>query len=90
MLSRQDEARIEEAFRDENLWLLNTYCTGIDADHIYRTYFTPREGEARYSRMTDLDLIYRCLGIILESVAARDDQVTAEDNRVSKSPKQED
>jgi hypothetical protein len=69
MLSRADEARIEESFRDENLWLLNTYCSGIDADHIYRTYFTPREGEARYSSMTDLDLIYRCLGIILESIA---------------------
>ena len=75
MLSPADEARIEESFRDENLWLLNTYCSGIDADRIYRTYFMPREGEPRYSSMTDLDLIYRCLGIILESIAASSDQV---------------
>jgi hypothetical protein len=75
MLSREEEARIEESFRDENLWLLNTYGNGIDVDRIYRTYFMPQEAEARYSSMTDLDLIYRCLGIILESIAAGGDQV---------------
>lgn len=87
MLSPADEARIEESFRDENLWLLNTYCRGTDADRIYRTYFMPREGEARYSSMTDLDLIYRCLGIILESIAASSDRVarvTAEHPKASK------
>jgi hypothetical protein len=26
MLSAEQETRIEECFRDENLWLLNTYC----------------------------------------------------------------
>jgi hypothetical protein len=78
-LSSADETRIEESFRDENLWLLNTYCSGIDADRIYRTYFMPREGEARYSSMTDLDLIYRCLGIILESIAASGEATAAED-----------
>ena len=75
MLSREEEARIEESFRDENLWLLNTHGNGIDVDRIYRTYFMPQEAEARYSSMTDLDLIYRCLGIILESIAASSDQV---------------
>jgi hypothetical protein len=89
MLSREEETRIEESFRDQNLWLLNTYCSGIDVDRIYRTYFMPQEAEARYSSMTDLDLIYRCLGIILESIAAGGDQVTAADSRVSKSPKHE-
>jgi len=88
MLSPEEEARIEESFRDENLWLLKTYCRGIDADHIYRTYFMPREGEARYSSMTDLDLIYRCLGIILESIAASSDQATAADSRTPKASKQ--
>ena len=89
MLSPEEEARIEESFRDENLWLLNTYCRDIDADHIYRTHFMPREREARYSGMTDLDLIYRCLGIILESIAASSDQATAADSRTPKAPKQE-
>jgi hypothetical protein len=89
MLSPADEARIEESFRDENLWLLSTYCRESDVEHIYRTYFTPRAAEARYSSMTDLDLIYRCLGIILESIAADSDQATAADGRSSKASKQE-
>src|SRR4029453_9568303 len=89
MLSREEEARIEESFRDENLWLLNTYGNGIDVDRIYRTYFMPQEAEARYSSMTDLDLIYRCLGIILESIAASRDQVARGDSRTSKASKQE-
>jgi hypothetical protein len=89
MLSPADEARIEESFREENRWLLNTYCSGIDVDRIYRTYFTPQEAEHRYSSLTDLDLIYRCLGIILESIAASSDQTTVSDDRSSKTSKQE-
>ena len=89
MLSRADEARIEESFRDENLWLLNTYCSGTDVDRIYRSYFMPREGEPRYSSMTDLDLIYRCLGIILESIAASNDQVASGDSKTPKASKPE-
>ena len=69
MLSAKQEARIEESFRDENFWLLNTFCSGVDVDRIYQTYFTPREAGARYSEMSDIDLIYRCLGIVLESIA---------------------
>jgi hypothetical protein len=72
MLSAEQEARIEKCFYDENLWLLNTFCSGMDVDRIYRTYFTPRKAEARYSNMSDVDLIYRCLGIILESIAFGD------------------
>jgi len=79
MLSREEEARIEEHFRDENLWILKTYCDGIDVDHIYRTYFTPREAKVTYSSMNETDLIYRCLGIILESIA---DQVTTGDSTI--------
>jgi hypothetical protein len=70
MLSREEEARIEESFREENRWLLNTYCDGIDVDRIYRTYFTPREAKITYSSMGEIDLIYRCLGVILESIAS--------------------
>jgi hypothetical protein len=69
MLSAEQEARIEESFREENLWLLNTFCSGMDVDRIYQTYFTPRKADARYSEMGDVDLIYRCLGIMLESIA---------------------
>jgi hypothetical protein len=88
MLSHEEEARIEESFRDENRWLLNTYCRGIDADRVYHTYFMPKEAEARYSSATDLDLIYRCLGIILESIAASSEE-TAADDKISGTPKQE-
>jgi hypothetical protein len=89
MLSPEEETRIEESFRDENLWLLNTYCTGTDVDRIYSTYFTPQEAEARYSSMSDLALIYRCLGIVLESIAASNDQVASDDRKASKDSKQE-
>ena len=87
MLSSEEEARIEESFREENLWLLNTYCDRTDVDRIYRTYFTPREAATRYSSMTDLDLIYRCLGIILESIAASSDQGASGDSRTPKASK---
>jgi hypothetical protein len=80
MLSPEQEARIEERFRDENLELLKTYCSGIDVDCIYRAHFMPREAEARYSSMTESELIYRCLGIILESIAFGGDQ-SAENDR---------
>jgi hypothetical protein len=89
MLSPEEEARIEEAYRDENLWLLNTYCSGIDVDRIYRNCFMPQEAEVRYSSMTDLDLIYRCLGIILESVAASGDQTASGESRSQKASKPE-
>jgi hypothetical protein len=89
MLSGEEEVRIEESFREENRWLLNTYCSGIDVDRIYRTYFMPQEAEARYSSMTDLDLIYRCLGIILESIAASSDQIASGDSRTPKASKPE-
>jgi len=70
MLSAEQEARVEECFRDENRWLLDTYCTDADTDLIYRTHFMPRKTDARYSDLTESELIYRCLGIILESVVS--------------------
>jgi hypothetical protein len=89
MLSREQEVRIEECFRDENLWLLNTYCSGIDVNRIYRMYFTPQEVEARYSNMNEIDLIYRCLGIILESIAIRGDPATLDESTLPRVPRQE-
>jgi len=70
MLSAEQEGRIEECFCDENRWLLNTYCSDADVDGIYRMHFMPRTAHARYSDMTESELIYRCLGIILESIAS--------------------
>ena len=32
-------------------------------------HFMPCKADARYSDMTEYELIYRCLGIILESIA---------------------
>jgi hypothetical protein len=89
MLSPEQDAQIEECFRDENLWLLNTYCSGIDVNRIYRTYFTPQEAQSRYSSMNEIDLIYRCLGIILESIAMNGDQATLDESRIPKGPRQE-
>jgi hypothetical protein len=70
MLSAGQEARIEECFRDENRWLLNAYCSDVDADQIYRMHFMPSKADTRYSDMTESELIYRCLGIILESIVS--------------------
>lgn len=70
MLSAEQEARIEECFRDENLWLLKTYCNDPDLDRIYRAHFMPQKADRRYSDMTESELICRCLGIILESIAS--------------------
>jgi len=86
MLSPEQEARIEECFRDENLWLLKTYCSGIDVDRIYQAHFMPQKAEARYSDMTELELIYRCLGTILESIAFSHDLVPGGKGRISSQP----
>jgi hypothetical protein len=84
MLSQEQEARIEECFRDENHLLLNAYCGGTDVDRIYRDYFMPGKAGPRYCDMTDTDLIHRCLGIILESIAFSDDQRGGGDARTSR------
>jgi len=81
MLSAEQEARIEECFRDENRWLLNTYCSDADVDRIYQTHFMPRKADARYSDMTESELIYRCLGIILESIASSGGQSDTDKDR---------
>jgi hypothetical protein len=81
MLSAEQEARIEESFRDENRWLLETYCSDTDMDRIYRMHFMPRNADARYSGMTESELIYRCLGIILESIARSGGQNDRSKNR---------
>jgi hypothetical protein len=78
MLSPEEEAGIEERFRDENLSLLKTYCSAMDVDHIYHTYFRPREAKVTYSSMGEIDLIYRCLGIVLESIAGDTTKLTAQ------------
>jgi hypothetical protein len=83
MLSAEQQARIEERFRDENLWLLKTYCSEMDVDGIYRAYFEPREAETGYPGMTEVELIYRCLGIILESLAFGESQSAENHNRIS-------
>jgi hypothetical protein len=82
MLSAEEEARIEECFRDENLWLLKTYCGHIDVDRIYRDHFMPHKAKARYCDMTDTDLIYRCLGIILESIACGGNQAAEKKGKI--------
>ena len=69
MLSSEQEARIEEFFRDENLWLLKNYGGDIDVDEIYRRYFIPPPATTRYADLSEFDLIYRCLGILLETIA---------------------
>jgi hypothetical protein len=81
MLSPEQEAKIEECFRDENRWLLNTYCSHADVDRIYRMHFMPRKADARYSDMTESELIHRCLGIILESIASSGGQSDRDKNK---------
>ena len=81
MLSAEQETTIEECFRDENQWLLNKYCSNADVDRIYRTYFMPRKADARYSDMSESELMYRCLGIVLESIASSAGQNDRNKNR---------
>jgi hypothetical protein len=69
MLSGEEEARIEEFFREENLWLLKTYGGDIDVEEIYQKYFIPPKAGIRYSDLSELDVVYRCLGIMLEAIA---------------------
>jgi hypothetical protein len=44
---------------------------------LYRTRFTPRKAEATYSNMSNVDLLYRFLGIALESLAFGNGQLDA-------------
>jgi hypothetical protein len=69
MLSTEQETRIEEFFREENFWLLKNYGGDIDVEQIYRKYFIPPKAGLRYSDLSEFDLIYRCLGIMLEAIA---------------------
>ena len=80
MLSAEQEVRIEECFREENQWLLNTFCSEEDVDRIYRTYFLPSKAKSRYSNMSEIDLVYRCLGIILESIGFSAEAINRGDN----------
>jgi len=82
MLSAEQEARIEECFREENRWLLNTYCSDADVDGVYCMHFMPSKADARYSDMTESELIYRCLGIILESIASSGGQSDRGKNKI--------
>ena len=71
MLSSEQEAKIEEFFHEENLWLLKHYGEEIDVDEIYGRHFLAPKAGVRYSDVTEMDVIYRCLGIMLEAVAVR-------------------
>src|SRR4030095_2960464 len=57
------------------------YCSDAGADRIYRMHFMPRKADARYSDMTESELIYRCLGIILESIASGSGQTDRRKNK---------
>ena len=50
-------------------------------DGIYRMHFMPRKAHARYSDMTESELIYRCFGIMLESIASSGSQTDGRKNR---------
>jgi len=78
MLSSEQEAKIEEFFREENLWLLKHYGEEIDVDEIYRRHFLAPKAGVRYSDVTEMDVIYRCLGIMLEAGAVRRDAELSE------------
>ena len=81
MLSAEQEGKDRRMFPRRNQWLLNTYCSDADVDGIYRMHFMPRKAHARYSDMTESELIYRCLEIILESIASSGGQSDRRKNR---------
>ena len=53
-------------------------CSGMDVDRTLSDAFYPRKAEATYSDMSNMDLICRCLGIILESLAFSSGQLDAD------------
>jgi hypothetical protein len=88
MLSTEQETKIEEFFRDENLWLLKHYGDEIDVDQAYHAYFIPPKAGQRYSDVGEMDVIYRCLGIMLEALAVRRQQRPAQ-KRGPRAPQQQ-
>jgi len=71
MLTAEAETRIEEFFREENRWLLQTFGAGAEVARIYDSHFMPRSAAMRYPDLGELDVIYRCLGIVLQLVTPK-------------------
>lgn len=66
-------AQIEKCYHDPNRELLARYCGLADGelDKVYEDVFGVRQVERSYGDLTDIDTVYRCLGILLETLTQR-------------------
>jgi hypothetical protein len=70
MLSREEAIAVEERFRDETLSILRDYCKmdESEASSFYQAHFMPQEYAHSYQDVTDLEALYRCMGVLLETL----------------------
>lgn len=68
MLSRGDEARVAECFREDNIHLLENAC-GLEpaaARQAYDAHFQPRSTGRSYDELSDIEKVNRALGVLLD------------------------
>jgi hypothetical protein len=74
MLTLKQKERIADHFRDENMHILRTYCGMPEsgAQQAYDAYFRPKAAGRAYGDVDDIEIVYRCLGLMLDTVIQRD------------------
>jgi hypothetical protein len=70
MLSPAEERRIAGHFRHENMHILRNYLhlAEVDAARAYAEHFQPSGGGRSYAEIAEIDVLRRCLGILLEAL----------------------
>jgi hypothetical protein len=70
MLSLEDEEKIAARFRDDNIHILRTYVglSEAAANETYARYFQPKASGRTYADFDDVEILERCLGILLEAM----------------------
>lgn len=70
LLSAADKQRIAEHFAEENLHILRRYCglDGRSAEDVYNSSFRPSGSGRSYEEVEELELAYRGMGILLETL----------------------
>jgi hypothetical protein len=72
MLSHQQAQAVERHFREENLYILKTYCGafGFDTEELYERLFVPRPTERWYGDEPEAEIVNRAVGILLKAILA--------------------
>jgi hypothetical protein len=74
MLSPRQKERIADHFRDDNMYILRTHCgmSESGAQQAYDSYFRPEGTGRAYGDVDDVEIVYRCLSIMLDAMMQRD------------------